>query len=142
MRKIITYLLLSYGITTANFAQQDSTLLLLDKTEINSDVLYPYLANDSTASWLKLGGDTNSISNSKRWKQLYAEYVYYNLESHLLPSLDSIIKQAEYEINYNMCSRRNSIYQQHFWWSSTFYLFLELWKWIDILTLKPTNYGC
>ncbi|MDT8411294.1 MAG: hypothetical protein RQ875_02430 [Vicingaceae bacterium] len=101
MRKIITYLLLSYGITTASFAQQDSTLLLLDKTEINSDVLYPYLANDSTASWLKLGGDTNSISNSKRWKQLYAEYVYYNLESHLLPSLDSIIKQAEYEINYN-----------------------------------------
>jgi hypothetical protein len=101
MRKIITYLLLSYGIITASFAQQDSTLLLLDKTEITTGVLYPYLANDSTASWLKLGGDTNSISNSKRWKQLYAEYVYYNLESHLLPSLDSIIKQAEYEINYN-----------------------------------------
>ena len=51
---------MSYGITTASFAQQDSTLLQLDKTEITTGVLYPYLANDSAASWLKLGGDNKS----------------------------------------------------------------------------------
>ena len=102
MRKIIVYLLLSYGTTTTGFAQSiDSTTFYLDKTEITTNVLYPSLENDTTASWLKLGGDTNSISNSKRWKQIYAEYVYYNLEPHLLPTVDSIIKQAEYEINYN-----------------------------------------
>ena len=102
MIKIFLSLIVSFYFVLTGTAQTvDSTLLLLDKTEINSNVLYPYLSNDSTASWLKLGGGTNSISNSKRWKQIYAEYVYYNLEPYLLPSLDSIIKQAEYEINYN-----------------------------------------
>ena len=102
MKELVLLIIISSCILpTSNAQTVDSTLLLLDKTEISSGVLYPYLANDSTASWLKLGGDTNSISNSKRWKQIYAEYVYYNLEPYLLPSLDSIIKQAEYEINYN-----------------------------------------
>ena len=102
MKKLILLLVISaYILPTSNAQTIDSTLLLLDKTEITSGVLYPYLANDSTASWLKLGGDTDSTSNSKRWKQIYAEYEYYNLEPHLLPTVDSIIKQAEYEINYN-----------------------------------------
>ena len=72
MRKIITYLLLSYGITTASFAQQDSTLLLLDKTEITSNLLYPSLENDSTTSWLKLSGDNKTkIDLSKFQKGIY-----------------------------------------------------------------------
>lgn len=56
MRKIIVYLLLSYGTTTTGFAQSiDSTTFYLDKTEITTNVLYPSLENDTTASWLKFG---------------------------------------------------------------------------------------
>lgn len=102
MKKIIFSLIVSFYFVPTTTAQTiDSTLLLLDKTEISSGVLYPYLANDSNSLWLKFDGTTDSIANIRRWKQTYSEFLFYSIESSLFPTIDSVIKKSEYEINVN-----------------------------------------
>lgn len=82
MKKALLFLL-CYAAVNLIAQAIDSTTYFLDKTEITSGVLYPYLENDSTALWLKFYGNTNNIANNKQWKQIYAEYLYYQLTPNI-----------------------------------------------------------
>ena len=102
MKKIILLLIFSFYFVPTTTAQTiDSTLLLLDKTEITSGVLYPRFDNDTISLWFKFDGTTDSVANSKRWQQTYSEFLFYSIEQSLFPTIDTVIKQAEYEINVN-----------------------------------------
>ena len=102
MKKLILLLVINAYILSISTAQTtDSTLLLLDKTEITTNVLYPHFSNDSNAQWLKYDGNNDSLATSKRWKQTYLELANYFVHPDGVPIINTLIKNAEHEINVN-----------------------------------------